>query len=53
MARYHATVESRSSATETFAGLADALSQRPPGRGTRTAAPARSGGAGKPAGGRP
>jgi len=35
------------------AGLADALSRRPPGRGTRTAAPARPGRAGKPAGGRP
>ena len=37
------------------AGLADALSRRPPGRGTRTAAtaPAPSGGAGKSAGGRP
>jgi Polyketide cyclase / dehydrase and lipid transport len=37
------------------AGLADALSRRPPGRGTRTAAtaPAPSGGAGKPVGGRP
>ena len=34
------------------AGLADALSRRPPGRGTRTAS-ARSAGAGKPAGGRP
>src|SRR5271157_1045 len=37
------------------AGLADALSGRPPGRGTRTpaAAPAPSGGAAQPAGGRP
>ncbi len=35
------------------AGLADALSRRPAGRGTRTATPARSGGAGKPAGGKP
>ncbi len=37
------------------AGLADALSGRPPGRGTRTpaAAQAPAGGAGKPAGGRP
>ena len=37
------------------AGLADALSRRPPGHGTRTpaAAPAPSDGAGKPAGGRP
>ena len=37
------------------AGLADALSRCPPGRGTRTAAaaPAPSGGAGEPAGGRP
>ena len=37
------------------AGLADALSRRPPGDGTGTqaAAPARSGGAAKPAGGRP
>jgi hypothetical protein len=37
------------------AGLADVLSRRPPGDGTGTqaAAPARSGGAAKPAGGRP
>jgi len=35
------------------AGLADALSRRPPGRSTRTAAPPRSGGAGKPTVGRP
>jgi hypothetical protein len=37
------------------AGLADALSRRPPGRGTRTpsAVPAPSDGAAKPAGGRP
>ncbi len=37
------------------AGLADALSRRPPGRDTRApaAAEAPSGGAGKPAGGRP
>jgi|SRR5271166_602318 len=37
------------------AGLAAALSRRPPGRGTRTAAaaPPRSGGAGQPAGGGP
>ena len=37
------------------AGLAGAVSRRPPGAGTRTsaAAPPRSGGAGKPAGGRP
>ena len=37
------------------AGLVDALSRCPPGRGTRTAAaaPAPSGGAGKPAAGRP
>ena len=37
------------------AGLADALSRRPPGRGTRTAAaaPARSAGAAKPAAGGP
>jgi dehydrogenase/reductase SDR family member 12 len=37
------------------AGLADALSRRPPGRGTRTAAavPPRSGGAGQPAGAGP
>ena len=37
------------------AGLADAMSRRPPGRGTGTppAAPAPSGGAAEPAGGRP
>ena len=37
------------------AGLADALSRQPPGRGTGTpaAVPARSDGPGKPAGGRP
>jgi Polyketide cyclase / dehydrase and lipid transport len=42
-------------AERAVAGLADALSRRPPGRGTQTAAaaPPRTGGAGKPAGGRP
>ena len=45
----------RAVAERAAAGLADALSRRPPGRGTRTAAeaPAPSGGAGQPAGGRP
>ncbi|MGE5132237.1 MAG: SRPBCC family protein [Gemmatimonadota bacterium] len=42
-------------AERAVAGLADALSRRPPGRGTQApaAAPAPSGEAGKPAGGRP
>jgi dehydrogenase/reductase SDR family member 12 len=42
-------------AERTAAGLADALSRRPPGGGTGTpaAAPAPSGGAAEPAGGRP
>ena len=45
----------RAMAERAAAGLADALSGRPPGVGTGTpaAAPARSGGAAKPAGGRP
>ncbi len=45
----------RAVAERAAAGLADALSRRPPGRGTRTAAAAEapSGGAAKPAGGRP
>jgi hypothetical protein len=45
----------RAVAERAAAGLAGALSRRPPGRGTRTAAaaPAPSGGAGKPAGGMP
>ena len=44
----------RAVAERAAAGLAGALSGRPPGGGTGTpAAPARSGGAGKPAGGRP
>jgi hypothetical protein len=45
----------RSVAERAAAGLADALSRRPPGPGSRTAAaaPPRSGGAAQPAGGRP
>ncbi len=45
----------RAVAERAAAGLADALSRRPPGGGTRAAAaaPAPTGGAGKPAGGRP
>jgi hypothetical protein len=45
----------RAVAQRAAAGLAGALSRRPPGHGSRTAAaaPAPSGGAAKPAGGRP
>ena len=45
----------RTVAERAAAGLADALSRQPPGRGTETpaAVPARSDGAGEPAGGRP
>jgi hypothetical protein len=45
----------RSVAERAAAGLTDALSRRPPGPGSRTAAaaPPRSGGAAQPAGGRP
>jgi len=43
----------RAVAERAAAGLADALSRRAPGRGTPMAAPARSDGAAKPAGGRP
>ena len=45
----------RAVAERAAAGLTDALSRRPPGRGTRTAAaaPDSSGGAAEPAGGRP